>query len=293
MTFSNHDDDRTLDAVRSSTRRMRLPPEARQRIQDRLKRGATGGTTLRPTSAKRLRRVLWAGAAVGAAVVAAAWVLPMVDRGTAMSAAEILGRSQQALGGATAGIEVLTYDLHLGGVLERMLPSGQAGRFTVEEAVDHDHPGRHRLLKLGSDGRRVAGAADDPLTGTRVHYFRVDDHGFLFRFSDVPPAPFSLVAVRRLAMQTLIGVMQGSRHASLLEIDRGGDPAYQIDVTPPAGVGGFLALERARAVVGRGDARLLDFDARGTIAAQPFAMTFSLRSRVVRSGACGTCSANA
>jgi hypothetical protein len=41
-------------------------------------------------------------------------------------------------------------------------------------------------------------------------------------------------------------------------------------------------LQRARAVIGREDARLLDFDAAGTVGQKPFAIAFSMRSRELR-----------
>ena len=74
----------------------------------------------------------------------------------------------------TTGIEVLTYDLELDGVLGDLIPEDHAGRFTVEELVDHDHEGRYRIVKLTSDGQIVGGAADDSLRGTRVRYMRAD-----------------------------------------------------------------------------------------------------------------------
>ena len=90
---------------------------------------------------------------------------------------------------------------------------------------------------------------------------------------------FSFVAVRTFALQTLIGLMQASNSAALQEIDRGGEPAYAVDVPGGAGSSGPITLARGRAVVARSSSRLLDFEAEGTIAGRPFTIAFNLRNR--------------
>lgn len=286
MTNMPEDLDPTLDAVRDAIKPVRLSDEARARIAERLARGdadgtrLSGSTTLRAVAPAWRRYLRWSAAAA-ASVLVLAWTLQTIDRSTTVSASEILGRSQQALSAATSGVEKITYDLTLDGVLLQLLPEGQAGRFTVEETIDHDHPGRLRVVKLAADGRLAAGLADDPVARTRVRYVRFDSRGFLLQFTDAPAPPLSLASARRLALQVLLGLMQTSANPSLAEIDRGGDVAYEITV-PAIAVSGPIVLQRARAVIGREDARLLDFDAAGSIGAQPFAVTFNMRSRQVR-----------
>jgi hypothetical protein len=283
MTNMPEDFDPTLDAIRNAMRPVRLSAEARARIAERLARGdaegtrLSGSTTLRAVAPTWRRHVGWVAAAA-ASVLALGWTLRTVDRSTTVSASEILGRSQQALSAATSGVERITYDLTLDGVLLQLLPEGQAGRFTVEETIDHDHPGRLRVVKLATDGRLAAGLADDPVARTRVRYVRFDSRGFLLRFTNAPAPPLSLASARRLALQVLLGLMQTSANPSLAEIDRSGEAAYEITV-PTMAVSGPVVLQRARAVIGREDARLLDFDAAGSIGAQPFAVTFNMRSR--------------
>ena len=277
----------TLDSLAREMAGLRLSEDARERIAERLGsvRGTvSGGTTLRvvPPSSRRL--VGWVAAAAAAAIVLIALVLPAVDRRTTVSAAEVLGRSQSVLAASVTGIEKITYDLTLDGVLQQLLPEGQAGRFTVEEIVDHDHPGRFRIAKLGADGRLAAGAAEDSVARTRARYLRVDSRGFLLRFSDAQPAPVSLAAVRRLALQVLIGLMQSGSGLTLHQIDRAGEPAYQIDM--PASVGsGPLVLQHARALIAVRDARLLDFDASGSVGQRPFSIAFNMRTREVQPAA--------
>jgi hypothetical protein len=277
---ANEHDEQILDAVRAAGERLQLSADARDRIEQRLTGSATGATSLRPPRRVWPRRTGWALAAAAAAIVIVAWVFPAIDRKTTISAAEVLSRSQQALAAPITGVQVITYDLTLGGVLDELLPAGQAGSFTVVEAVDHDHPGRYRLLKLAPGGQVVAGVADDPLTRTRARYVRLESGGVLLRFKDVDSAALSVITIKHAALQALIGMMQASDNGLLREIDRAGEPAYEVDV--PATGTGLIELQRARAVVGRSDARLLDFDVQGTIGGQPFAITFNLRSRDTR-----------
>ena len=277
MTSHDDDNDELLARVRAATADVTLTPEARARIARRLERGATGATTLRQAPERRSRHVMaWIAAA--AAIVIGLFVWPMVDRSTTLSAAEVLGRSQQALASPATGVETVTYDLLLGGVLEELLPIEQSGRFTIIETVDHDRSGRYKLVKLGADGRTMGAVAEDAAAGTRAWYVVLDGRGHLLRAAHPKPAPFSFVTLRTFALQTLIGMMQASNSAAVQETIRSGEPAYAVDV-PAGGPSGAITLARGRAVIARSDWRLLDFEAEGTIAGQPFAITFNLRSR--------------
>jgi hypothetical protein len=263
-----------------------LPPGVRDAIRSRLHTTpGAGATTLRP-----IRTVPpWAWAAplaAAAAVILFFVIVPGVDRQTTVSAAEILGRSRTALAAPVSGIEVLTYDLELAGVLADLVPDEQAGHFTVQELVDHDHDGRYRIVKLAPNGQMVGGAADDPLRGTRARYMRADGRGFLLRFDGASPTFLSLPALKRTALQTFIGLMQTGRTQTMREVQRDGEACYEIDV-PGSGVsaGMLIALDRARAVVTAADARLVEFSAAGTAAERPFTIDFALRSRELRPAA--------
>lgn len=260
-----------------------MPPSVRTAIRARLGDSATqGATTLRPVV--RGRRFLWV-APVAAAVVILLVVrlIPNVDRRTTVSAAEILNRSRTALSAPTSGIEVLTYDLELSGVLADLVPEEQSGRFTVREVVDHDHEGRYRVVKLTSSGQIVGGAADDPLHGTRTRYMRADGRGYLLKFSGAEPAAFSIPALKRTMLQTFIGFMQASSTQTVREVQRGTEACYQVEIPGSAmASGNLVALDAARAVVTVTDSRLVEFSASGRIADRPFMVEFALRSQELR-----------
>ena len=262
-----------------------LEPVTRSAILAQLARStAAGATTLRPVG--RVRRWAWAiPLAAAAAIALFVYVIPGIDRQTTVSAAEILGRSRSALTAPTSGIEVLTYNLQVSGVLADLIPEEQSGRFTVQELVDHDHEGRYRIVKLTSTGQIVGGAADDPLRGTRTRYVRANGRGYLLKFDGAAPTALSIPALKRTALQTFIGFMQASATQTLREVQRGADACYQIDIPGDAMVGGSLvALESARAVVTVADARLVEFSASGRIADQPFMIEFALLTQDLRPG---------
>ena len=273
---------RAIDAVGVGE----ISPNARRTIRARLDRAAAdGATTLRPVLPAR--RWMWAlPLTASAAILLVVYVLPGIDRRTTVSAAEILGRSRSALAAPASGVEVLTYDLEVAGVLADLIPEEQGGRFTVQELVDHDHDGRYRIVKLTSGGQIVGGAADDPLRGTRVRYMRANGRGYLLRFNGAEPAALSIPALKRTALQTFIGFMQASSTQTLREVQRGADACYQIDIPGGAMVSGtFVALDSARAIVTIADSRLVEFSASGRLADRPFMIEFSLLTRDIRPGA--------
>jgi hypothetical protein len=244
----------------------------------------SGATTLRPV--ERAPGWAWsAGLAAAAALLLFFVVLPGLDRQTTVSAAEILGRSRTALAADITGIEVLTYDLTLDGVID-LMPQEHAGRFTVQETIDHDREGRYRIVKLAADGQIVGGAADDALRRTRVRYLRANGNGFLFRFAGAEPAVLSVPAMKRAVLQTFIAFMQASTGQTVRELQRDGEACYQVEIDEslvPAGLP--FALARARAIVTAADARLVELSVAGSVADSPFAIDFALRSREMRPAA--------
>jgi hypothetical protein len=286
MTQHDPRHDRLVEQVRDALSDEGPAPDRLAAMRARVDRASVrGGTTLR--QGHRAGR-LWAGGAVlaAAALVLVAVLGPMVDRSTTVSAATILGRSRAALAAPGAGVEVLTYDLSVDGVLADLLPAEQSGRFTVEETIDHDHAGRYRLLKLAPGGDVVFGVADDALRGTRARYLRANGRGYLLRFTSAAPAPISLLAVKRSALQALITLMQASTNPSLRDTTCDGEPCYEITIpqevrAPEA----LVSLESGRALVTAADARLVEFSAAGRFAERPFGVEFTLRGRTVRDSA--------
>jgi hypothetical protein len=287
---------RLIADVAESARRIDLPPARADAIKRQLqtsglalserRRGESkGGTTLRQVRSPR--RTGWAAAAAAlAATLLLIAIVPRLNRTETVSAAEILGRSHAALATTTTGIEILTYDLALEGVLAHLLPQEQAGRFTVEEAIDHDHPGRFRAVKLAPDGTPVAGAVEDPVAGERVRYIRAHGRGYLLRFSATEPLPLSLPAIKRAALQTFVTVMQGQPKATVNEAWRAGERVFVVEIPQDRVLGGAapFSLTRGRAVIAADDARLLEVDAAGTLADQTFSISFVLRDRRVQTG---------
>lgn len=241
-----------------------------------------GGTTLRDRPHRSPWWIAGAVAAAAAAVILMV-VLPAVDRQTTVSAAEILGRSRAALSSPATGIEVLTYDLSVDGVLADLVPSEQTGQFTVEETIDHDRPGRYRLLKLAPGGDIVGGIADDPVRGARVRYLRAHGRGYLLRFADANVAAFSLPAVKRMALQAFITLMQAGDDQAVRETTCDGEACYEVIVPQAAdAAGGIVSLSHARALITAADARIVELSATGRIAERPFGIEFVLKNRVVR-----------
>lgn len=263
-----------------------LPDRARAAIRSRLEGGShAGATTLRRVRVAR-RRAWGIPIAAAALIVLLLVVLPGIDRQTTVSAAEILARSRTALAAPAAGIEVLTYDLDVDGVLAELIPEEQSGRFTVEELVDHDHAGRFRIVKLAPDGQVVGGAADDPRHGTRIRYVRVNGRGFLLKFDGAEPAALSLLALKRSVLQTFIGVMQASSGQQMIQVPCANEVCYQIDAPANAvPAGALVGLDRARAIITMADARLMEFSASGRLTGRPFRIDFALRSRELRPAA--------
>jgi hypothetical protein len=270
---------RAVDAAGSGD----LPQDVRQAVRTRLiGASAAGATTLRPVRA--VPKWAWGIPLAAAAVIALIVIaLPGVDRRTTVSAAEILGRSRTALAAATDGVEVLTYDLELAGVLADLIPEEQNGRFTLRELVDHDNEGRYRIVKLDGRGQIVGGAADDPLRGTRVRYMRANGRGYLLRFDGAEPVTLSLPALKRTALQTLIGIMQASSSQTLQQVPCDNDTCYRIEIPAHAmPAGALVGLDTAHAIITMSEAQIVEFSASGHVAERPFTIDFALRSRELR-----------
>lgn len=286
MTAQDNRHDRLVEDVRSALGAHEPGPERLGAMRAHLETaGVRGGTTLRDLPAPSRRWI--AGGALAAAAAATLlfimFIMPTVDRETTVSAAEILGRTRAALSTPTTGIEVLTYDLSVDGVLAEFLPVEQAGRFTVEETIDHDNPGRFRLLKVAEDGGLVAGLAEDPVSGVRTRYLRAHGRGYLLRFTGGGAPPFSLPSLKRMALQGFITLMQAETDQAVAETTCEGEPCYEITVPrSDAAPDALIALSHGRALITAADARLVEFSAAGQVAERPFGVEFRLRQRELR-----------
>jgi len=269
---------RLTERIAGAAASAELPAAVRARLRTRIVDApAAGATTLRTVrSAPRWTWGVPLAAVAGLLIYFV--VLPGIDRRTTASAAEILGRSQAALAAPKTGLELFWYDLDVGGALGDLVPGEQAGRFTVQEQIDHDHEGRYRIVKLAADGRIVAGAADDTIRGTRTRYLRVNGRGFLLRFEGAAPTALSVVSLKKSAMQIFIGLMQTSTDQTMREIDRGGEHCYEITIpTVSVPATPLVSLDRARAVITAAESRLVEFSAAGTLSGQPFTIDFAQR----------------
>jgi hypothetical protein len=241
-----------------------------------------GGTTLRPDH-RGSRWWIAGGVLAAAAAVIMIIALPAIDRRTTLSAAEILGRTRAALATQATGIEVLTYDLSVDGVLADLLPVEQSGRLTVEETIDHDHPGRYRLRKLGPGGEVVGAIADDPMHGIRARYLRAHGRGYLLRFTEADPAGFSFPAVKRMALQAFITLMQAESDQALRETTCEGEACYEVTIPQSVAASDVVvSLTQGRALVTAADSRLIEFSVTGHFLQRPFGIEFALRQRDVR-----------
>ena len=286
MTEHESPRDRLVEQVRDALSDGGPAPDRLAAMRDRVASvSVRGGTTMR--EGHRTGRA-WAGGAIVAvaAVLLVVIIGPMVDRSTTVSAAAVLGRSRAALSAPVSGVEVLTYDLSVDGVLADLVPAEQSGRFTVEETIDHDQAGRYRLLKLAPDGQAVFGVADDGLRGTRARYLRANGRGYLLRFTSAEPASLTLREVKRGALQALITLMQTSANPGLRETACDGEPCYEITVPESAGAPeALVSLESGRVLVTGADARIVAFSASGQFAGRPFGIDFALRGRTLRDSA--------
>jgi hypothetical protein len=271
---------RLTEDVAAAAGTIELSPARAAALRRAVRDEASGATTLRPVRPQVRPRWIAVGAAVAATLVLVT-IVPRLNRTETVSAAEILGRSHAALSSTQSGVETLTYDLALDGVLAQLLPAEQSGRFTVQEVIDHDHAGRFRILKLAADGTAVAGATEDPVAGQRARYIRVHGRGYLLRFSAAEPLPLSLPALKRLALQSFVVLMQGHRQATVNESWRGAERVFVVEVPRDEAFarGAPFTLTRGRAVIAADDARLLEVEATGSIAERPFSVSFVLRDR--------------
>ena len=95
-------------------------------------------------------------------ILAVIFVVPAIRKTDAtVSASEILARSASQLASVTRVVEVLEYELVLGGVPKQMIPDQADGTYRIWQAIDHDVPVRFIDLALTHVLADARPSADD------------------------------------------------------------------------------------------------------------------------------------
>jgi hypothetical protein len=252
------------------------------RAESRGKRA--GATTLRNAPAARWGPRAWLTTGLAAAaVLVVAFVLPQPDAPRTLSAAQILDRSLQTLS-PTGGTERREFDLELR--LPR-IASVQNGTYRIEQLIDHDTPGRHRLVRYAPDGTLVGAVSEDPVAGRRTAIVRVDGQMFAFRFRIDPAQTLSLRELERHHVEAMIRLLQAAAGQTVREVDAAQGKRYIIELPQVAsqGASGLLELSRARVVVDGTDFQILELAIGGAYLDEPFSVSFRLRRRDVQPSA--------
>ena len=249
-------------------------------------RAEIGATRLRPGApASRLqpggsRRWIYPAAAAAAALAAVVFIVPAVRKGDAtVSASEILAKSASQLSAVTRGVEVLEYELVLGGVPKELAGGQVDGTYRIWQAIDHDVPGRFRFASYTPDGRMFSSIAEDPLSGRRVAAFQSE--GQAFRFDVTLPggaAGLSLPELERLHMQASIAMMQASGNQLLETIDGPRGKFFRIEVPRVAAPGAnpVWDLTEARVLIDPRDYSVAEFAVQGSFLKQDYSMSYKL-----------------
>jgi hypothetical protein len=270
-----------------------LPAELENRIF-RLEAEAagtgSGATRLRRQSGFRLQREgsarwIYTASAIAAAIVAVVFLIPAIRTSdTTVSASEILAKSANQLSAATRGIELLEYELVLGGVPKEMIPDQVDGTYRIWQAIDHDVPGRFRFASYAADGRMFSSIAEDPVAKRRVMAFTSEGQAYRFDLT-LPAGPrnMSLPEMQRLHMEASIALMQASGNQIVETIDGPTGKLYRIEVPRVAapGTNPVWDLTEARVLIDSRDYSVVEFAVQGSFLKSPYSLSYKLLRRVV------------
>jgi hypothetical protein len=261
-----------------------LPADLESRIF-RQKEDATGAgaTRLRRQTGFRLQpegsaRWIYTAAAIAAAIVAVIFVVPAVRKGDAtVSASEILAKSANQLSAVTRGVEVLEYELVLGGVPKEMVPDQVDGTYRIWQAIDHDVPGRFRFASYTPDGRMFSSIAEDPVARRRVAAFTSEGQAYRFDVT-LPPGSrnMSLPEMERLHMEASIAMMQASGNQLVETIDGPNGKLYRIEVPSVSAPGAnpVWDLTQARVLIDSRDYSVVEFAVQGSFLKSPYSLSY-------------------
>jgi hypothetical protein len=253
-----------------------------------------GATRLRPSfhdsgrfrlQAEGTRRWIYTAAAIAAAVIGVLFIMPAIRKAdTTVSASEILAKSATQLSAVTRGVEVLEYELVLGGVPKEMIPDQVDGTYRIWQAIDHDVPGRFRFASYAADGRMFSSIAEDPIAKRRVTAFTSE--GQAYRFDLTLPAGqrnMSLPEMQRLHMEASIALMQASGNQIVETIDGPTGKLYRIEVPRVAapGTNPVWDLTEARVLIDSRDYSVVEFAVQGSFLKSPYSLSYKLLRRVV------------
>jgi hypothetical protein len=250
----------------------------------------SGATRLRSISgesrqAEGSRRWIYTAAALAAALAGVLFIVPAVRKSDAtVSASEILAKSATRLSAVTRGVEVLEYELVLGGVPKEMIPDQVDGTYRIWQAIDHDVPGRFRFASYAADGRMFSSIAEDPIAKRRVTAFTSEGQAYRFDVT-LPAGPrnLSLPEIQRLHMEATIAMMQASGNTLVETIAGPNGPLYRIEVprvTAP-GTNPVWDLTEARVVIDPRDYSVVECAVQGSLLKSPYSMSYKLLRHVV------------
>ena len=241
---------------------------------------SAGATTLRADAPAPRRVAIGWLSALGTAAVAAIVVfavLPRIGAPTTLSASEVLGRSLQSLS-ATTGVERLEYEL--------VASPGDGAPQRIVHLIDYDQPGRFHLARFGPDGVVVSAASQDPATGHRMHFVRVDGRNYVIDLK-TSEVGLALPQMGKALVESVITMMQAMSPQSLSLQDTADGRQYVIDLPAATASSGaaMFDLHQARAVIDERDYSILGFEARGTLLKQAYAISFKRNQRTIRPSA--------
>lgn len=272
----------TVAATVSATGEM--PAAAAARVREAIVAGerVRGATALRsplPSASWPRTRVL---SLAGAAVIVLAvvfGVLPRIGDPTTLSAAEVLGRSLEAMS-ASQGVELLEYELLVDGPTQ--------GAWRIEQLIDHEQPTRYRVSAYDGTGTLEAAFSQDPERQRRSQLVRVDGRNYIVSVGAVTNPVLAVPQMARALMETAVTIMQATSDQKLTVVAGPTGTEYVIElpaVTASTAAATPLDLHRARAVVAGADFHIREFEAAGTLLRQSFSVSFKLLRRSARPSA--------
>ena len=265
-----------------------VPAMLEERVARAL-RSPAGATTLRTTRPRprflnlaRGSRWLLPASAVAAAIVAVVVFGRAVNAPDTVTAAEVLGRSLQALAAPGTGVESLTYDLTITGPAVASFGDASlvAGSYRIEQVIDHDRPGRFRFSKFAPGGALLSAISQDPDGLRRVQALRVSERTFVYDLalaqrSDVAQLP----QWQRRQLAAAISLLQTMGDPRLTEQSGDGRVSYVVQVPPRPSTGAPFELHDAQVVVDGRDFAIERLEADGAIMGEPFRVAYALVTR--------------